>query len=287
MNSYPGEVLACIDGSQYSAAVCDYASWVCQKTGAPLTLLHNIERSSNAALVDLSGAIGLNSRETLLQELTEVEAQRARLMREQGKVMLEAARERAMANGASDPNTKQRHDGLTESLIAMEEDIRILVLGVRGEEHEQDSEHLGTHLEASIRALHRPILVVNSDFKTPERIMLAYDGSEASDKALSLSINSTLLRDLPIHLVTVGESSARAAELQASASNKLNAAGHEVIAASLDGKASEVLPAYQAEHDIHLTLMGAFSHTRIRDLVLGSLTAKMLLRAKRPLLLLR
>ena len=198
MNSYPGEVLACIDGSRFSAAVCDYASWVSIKTGAPLTLLHNIERSSTAALVDLSGAIGLNSRETLLQELTEVEAQRARLMLEQGKVMLEAASERALANGASEPNAKQRHDGLTESLIAMEDNIRILVLGVRGEEHEQDTDHLGTHLEASIRALHRPILVVNSEFKTPERIMLAYDGSEASDKALSLSINSTLLKDLQI-----------------------------------------------------------------------------------------
>lgn len=287
MNSYPGEVLACIDGSRFSAAVCDYASWVSLKTGAPLTLLHNIEHSSNAALVDLSGAIGLNSRETLLQELTEVEAQRARLMLEQGKVMLEAASERVLANGAHEPNLKQRHDGLTESLIAMEEDIRILVLGVRGEEHEQDTDHLGAHLEASIRALHRPILVVNSDFKTPERIMLAYDGSEASDKALSLSANSPLLRDLPIHLVTVGESASRAAQLQASATDKLSAAGHEVIAVSLHGKATDALPAYQAEHDIHLTLMGAFSHTRIRDMVLGSLTAKMLLRAKRPLLLLR
>lgn len=287
MNSYPGEVLACIDGSRFSAAVCDYASWVSLKTGAPLTLLHNIERSSNAAIVDLSGAIGLNSRETLLEELTEVEAQRARLMLEQGKVMLQAASERVLVNGAGEPNTKQRHDGLTESLIAMEDNIRILVLGVRGEEHEQDTDHLGAHLEASIRALHRPILVVNSDFKTPERIMLAYDGSEASDKALSLSVNSPLLKDLPIHLVTVGESPARAQELQTSATDKLNAAGHEVIAVSLDGKASDALPAYQAEHDIHLTLMGAFSHTRIRDLVLGSLTAKMLLRAKRPLLLLR
>lgn len=287
MNSYPGEVLACIDGSRFSAAVCDYASWVSLKTGAPLTLLHNIERASNATLVDLSGAIGLNSRETLLQELTEVEEQRARLMLEQGKVMLEAASARVLANGASEPNSKQRHDGLTESLIAMEENIRILVLGVRGEEHEQDDDHLGAHLEASIRALHRPILVVNSDFKTPERIMLAYDGSEASDKALSLTVNSTLLKDLPIHLVTVGESSTRAAQLQANATDKLNAAGHEVIAVSLDGKASDALPEYQAEHDIHLTLMGAFSHNRIRDLVLGSLTAKMLLRAKRPLLLLR
>jgi len=287
MKNYPGDVLACIDGSRFSAAVCDYASWASNRTGAALTLLHNIEHSSNAALVDLSGAIGLNSRETLLQELTDVEAQRSRLMLEQGKVMLEAASARVIQAGAKDPKLKQRHDGLTESLISMEDSIRILVLGVRGEEHEQDNDHLGAHLEASIRALHRPILVVNSDFKAPERIMLAYDGSDASDKALSLSANSDLLKGLPIHLVTVGESPSRAAELQSIASAKLVSAGHEVTAVSLEGKASEALPEYQAEHDIDLTLMGAFSHTRFRDLVLGSLTAKMLLKAKRPLLLLR
>lgn len=44
---------------------------------------------------------------------------------------------------------------------------------------------------------------------------------------------------------------------------------------------------YQAEHDIDLTLMGAFSHTRLRELVLGSLTAKVLLKSNKPLLLLR
>lgn len=286
MASYPGNVLACIDGSRFSAAVCDYASWVSQRTGAPLTLLHNIEHSSNAALIDLSGAIGLGSREQLLQELTDIEAQRARLMLEQGKLMLESARQRA-ADAGIEPTLKQRHDGLTESLIAMENEIRVLVLGVRGEEHEEDEAHLGTHLESSIRALHRPILVVNSDFKAPQRVMLAYDGSEASEKALALSVHSPLFKDLPIHLVSVADSIEQSATLQASAGDRLRAGGHEVIAGTLTGNASEALAQYQIDNDIDLTLMGAFSHTRLREFVMGSITAKMLLSAQRPLLLLR
>ena len=43
----------------------------------------------------------------------------------------------------------------------------------------------------------------------------------------------------------------------------------------------------QIENDIELTLMGAFSHNRFRDLLLGSFTAKMLAATNRPLLLLR
>ena len=43
----------------------------------------------------------------------------------------------------------------------------------------------------------------------------------------------------------------------------------------------------QDNRDIDLTIMGAFSHTRIHDLILGSFTVKMLLNTKTPLLLLR
>lgn len=280
------EVLACIDGSRYSHAVCDYASWVSVRTGAPLTLLHNIERSANPELSDLSGAIGLDSRQSLLEELTEVESRRSRLMLEQGKHMLEAAKARAIKAGVAEPTTKQRHDWLTESLVAMEENIRVVVLGIRGEAHEEDDLHLGAQLESSIRALHRPILVVNSEFKEPKNVMLAYDGSEASEKALELSANSPLFRGLPIHLVTVGDS-ARGQSTQHHAAKVLEDAGHEVIASFLEGEPSESLVQYQATHSIDLILMGAFSHTRIRELVLGSLTAKMLINAKMPLLLLR
>jgi len=47
------------------------------------------------------------------------------------------------------------------------------------------------------------------------------------------------------------------------------------------------LCAYQEKHAIDLTIMGAFSHTRLREMLLGSFTVKMLLHTKKPLLLLR
>lgn len=280
------KILACIDGSKYSQSVCDYAAWISQRTGAPLQLLHNLEHPVGASTADLSGAIGLGSRDTLLQELTEVEEQRNRLMMEQGKLMLAAAKER-IGQGGTEASTKQRHGSLTESLIEMEDDIRVLVLGIRGEEHEQNTTHLGAHLEATIRALHRPILVVNTEFRVPEKVMLAYDGSDASSKALDMLAQSPLFKGIPVHLVTVGEDPADSNTLQHKATEVLQAAGHNVTAVTLDGKPSETLVSYQAEHDIDLTLMGAFSHTRLRELVLGSLTAKVLLKSNKPLLLLR
>lgn len=73
-------VLACIDGSSLTEAVCDYAAWIAQRVDAPLKLLHIIDHHHEAAaLSDLSGNIGLDSQEHLLEELTAVEQQRSKL----------------------------------------------------------------------------------------------------------------------------------------------------------------------------------------------------------------
>ena len=62
-------VMACIDNSQSSLAVCDYAAWASQQLNAPLTLLHVLDKEKYPASADLSGNIGLGSREHLLEEL--------------------------------------------------------------------------------------------------------------------------------------------------------------------------------------------------------------------------
>lgn len=276
-------VLACIDNSEYSQAVCDYAAWISQRLQLPLQLFHNIAKPE-AAQSDLSGAIGLGSQEQLMEDLTELEEERAKLLLQQGKIMLAAAKERALAMGAENPVVKHRHGGMSESLLEIENEIRVLVLGSA---QDSGSENLSAHLEATIRSLHSPILVVNSEFTEPKKVMLAYDGSAASGKALDMLSKSPLFKSVPVHLVTVGENQANAEQLQLDATNKLTQSGHEVFSAILNGKANEALCNYQREQEIDLTLMGAFSHTKLREIVLGSLTAKMLLGTNKPLWLLR
>ena len=142
-------------------------------------------------------------------------------------------------------------------------------------------------MESTIRALHSPILLVNSQFREPKRVMLAYDGSAASNKALDMLSKSPLFVGIPVHLVTVGVKQADLEKLQAEAIVKLEQGGHSVVSKILHGEASTALCQYQSEEDIDITLMGAFSHSRLREIVLGSITAKMLLGANKPLWLLR
>lgn len=87
MTTNTNRVLACIDGSTLSEAVCDYAAWIAQRVDAPLKLLHVIDHHpETAATLDLSGNIGLGSREQLLEQLTAVEQQRSKLRLQQGKL---------------------------------------------------------------------------------------------------------------------------------------------------------------------------------------------------------
>ncbi|GAA5524098.1 hypothetical protein Maes01_00651 [Microbulbifer aestuariivivens] len=279
-------VLTCVDGSRFTAAVCDYAAWIAGRTGAPLKLLHNIERSNVPAVADLSGSIGFGSQEELLEELTALEQQRAQLLVQQGKLMLQAACERVAQAGVERVEACQRHDSLPESLVELEDHIRVLVLGIRGEEHGEEKQGLGSQLETVVRSLHRPILVVNQAFTRPQRMMLAYDGSEAAGKALRMVADSAAFRDVSCHLVFVGDGE-KAETLLAEGSEELEAAGLSVTANRLSGKTVEALIEYQREHAIDLTVMGAYSHNRLRDLLMGSITAKMLLNTEKPLLLLR
>ncbi len=277
-------ILACLDGSAVGESVCDYAAWIAKKVGRPLKLIHSIEHHHNAAVADYSGAIGLGSQQDLLNELTNVEQNRSSLLIKKGQLMLNAAKQRVENFGITEIEIYQHHGTLMESLIELEDDIRVTVIGIRGKQHEEQSKGIGHQLESVIRSMHKPVLVVNKEFSEPKKTMLAYDGSTSCKKALAMIASSKLFKDIPCHIVHVGN---QGEALLAEAKSVLEDVGIEVTCVQLDGAADEVLVRYQIDNDIELTLMGAFSHNRFRDLLLGSFTAKMLAATNKPLLLLR
>ncbi|MDT8388126.1 MAG: universal stress protein [Thiogranum sp.] len=148
------KVTACIDGTNISPAVCDYAAWASLHLDAPLTFLHVLDKSEYPVQPDLSGNIGLGSREALLEELAALDEKRGKLALEQGRLMLEAAQERTVLDGVTDPVALQRHGGLVETLLVM------------GKHDENLGEHIGSRLENVVRTMHRPILVTTPAFST-------------------------------------------------------------------------------------------------------------------------
>jgi nucleotide-binding universal stress UspA family protein len=280
-------VLACIDGSGFSPAVCDCAAWAALQLEAPLTFLHVPSKVREAPQADLSGSIGFGTRESLLEELAALDEQRGKLAQEQGRQILAAARERARTAGVAAPEGLQRHGGLVETLTELEAGVRLLVLGKRGESAEFAAEHIGSHLERVIRAMSRPILVTTETFRAPRRIMLAFDGSATTRKGVEMVAGSPLFRGLPCHLVMVGADTADARAQLARARQTLENAGFETPASILPGEPESVLAGYRQENDIDLMIMGAYGHSRMRQLFVGSTTTAMIRNSSVPLLLLR
>jgi len=280
-------VIACIDGSRAAPAVCDYSAWASRHMDAPLMLLHVLDEERYPAEPDLAGSIGLGSREHLLDELAELDRKRAKLALEHGHHLLDEAEQRVKQAGIEHVTQRQRHDGLTDSLLALENQTRLLVMGLHGESSSDRDIHIGSQLETVIRSVHRPILLVPDEYAEPRSAMLAFDGSATAFKGVELLAGSPVLKGMPLHLVMIGPDTSDRWEQLKKAEAMLADLGAEITLAIRAGDVEPALHRYQEEHDIDILVMGAYGHSRIRQFLVGSTTTTMLKTAEKPLVILR
>ncbi len=281
------QVTACIDGSAISSSVCDTAAWASAILDAPLTFLHVLEKTRSPAKEDLSGAIGLGSREHLLDELTLLDEKRNKMAIEHGKHLLNDAIQRATSAGAVEATGEQRHDRLLDALLACEDKTRLYVIGRLGEDHDPSKQVIGSHIENVVRAIHTPIMMATGTFTTPSNYMLAYDGSETSDKAIDRIASSPLLAKLSGHVVMVGKETQENRTRLEAACKTLSDKEHQVEPHLIQGEVNASLMDFQQRFNIELKVMGAYGHSRIRDFIVGSNTTKMLATSTVPVLILR
>ncbi|RTR39707.1 universal stress protein [Shewanella canadensis] len=278
-------IVACIDGSKLTLATCEASAWVAQKVKAPLILLHVLDKTTRPVVSELSGQIGLGTQEELLNELVELDETRSRVALKHGKQLLEDARKWACAKGVEEISKLQRHGSLQESLIDLESELRVLVIGKSGEDH-STSNTIGSQLESVIRSIKAHTLVVSDTFITPNSYMIAFDGSATSEKLIEKAMNTPLLAGLECHLVMVDETGNRSTAFD-QAGMRLREAGLSVNENILSGRVDEALLNYQQEQQLDMIVMGAFGHSKLRQFFVGSNTTEVLVKSAVPLLLIR
>ena len=282
------KVLACVDQSRFAEHVADYAAWAARRMDAPLELLHIIDRHpETASSKDHSGAIGIDAQEQLLSALSEEDAARSKAAREQGRLFLNRLRERAVAAGVDSPDVRQRHGHLEEALTEQEDQVRLFVLGRRGESAEHTQRDLGRNVERVVRSLHKPILTITEGFTEPNRVMLAFDGGSVTRRGVEMVAASPLFKGLPIRLLMSGKESREAPRQLEWARKALEAAGFAASSSLIPGDAESVIAKAVHDEDIDILIMGAYGHSPLRSLFLGSKTSDLLRSARIPTLLLR
>ena len=282
------KLIAFVDGSSYSKSVCEHAAWVANRTKASVNIVHVLGRRADAGdNVDLSGSIGLGARTALLKELAEVEGKLAKLSHQRGRAILEDAKAILIASGISNITTQLRNEGIVEAEQSLEEHTDLIVIGKRGEGYETDEKHLGSSLERVVRASHKPVLVAPRTFKPIKKVLIAYDGGPSAQKAVRYLASNPAFSDLYCQLISATSPTETAKKRLDEAATQLRNSGYTIETTIEAGQADTVLTERIKTDGIDMLLMGAYGHSRIRSLIIGSTTTSMVLASKVPVLLFR
>ena len=285
----PNQIYACIDGMPAAASVVDWAAWAAQRLQAPLQLLHMLDEPVALPPVgDFSGALGFGAQEMLQQQLGALDEQRSAIAREAGRHVLESACERAAQQGVPEAAQAMPYGELVDVLMGLEDSARLVVLGEHYRTSMPRAVYLSAHVERVVRSLRRPVLVATvAPFVAPERFVVAFDGSDTARKTLDMVAASPLLRGLPALVAMAAPDTPEHQQQLGNAQAVLRAAGFEAQTALLPGDPENALPPLLQSQGNAVLVMGAYGHSRIRQLILGSTTTALLRLSPVPVFVLR
>lgn len=280
------KLVALVDGSIYSKSVCENAAWLARRAGTPVEVLHVLGRR-DVPVTDLSGSIALGARSALLADLAELDERRAKLSQQKGRAILEDAKAILTEGGVADVSTRLMNGDIVETLGDFEADAELIVIGKRGEGADFAKMHLGSNLERVVRSSKRPVFVAARGFSEIGTVLVAFDGGPSAMKAVDYVATSPIFAGLSVRLLTVGSENAEPRAKLESAKAKLEAAGLTVTADIQPGQPETIIAEIVEQGGVDLLVMGAYGHSRIRSLFIGSTTSEMIRSCKIPVLLFR
>jgi nucleotide-binding universal stress UspA family protein len=281
------KILTLLDGSAYSESVCHHTAWIAQKLGAGVEAMHVLGRREGATSTDLSGALKLGARSELLKELAELDAQRAKVAQAKGHALLEDAKQILEKDGVPVVNLRLRKGDLLNAVRELEGDIRAITIGKRGEGADFASGHLGSNLERIVRTSKVPVFVASREFRPISKVLLAYDGSASAKVAVDRMAASPVFVGLDITVLCIGPDQDHAQAIANDATTKLRSSKLNAAARTASGAPEGVLQELAAAEGFDLLVMGAYGHSRVRHLIIGSTTTAMIQSVKIPVLLYR
>ncbi|EDX83637.1 universal stress protein family [Synechococcus sp. PCC 7335] len=285
-------ILLCSDGSAFADSIYRYGAWFARQFQAKVKVLFvtDIRGQKVASTGNLSGSIGLGASEQLLNELVNLEYEKAKLNNQRARLILQNASQVLEAEGLAEVELINQTGFLVDCFHNFEADADIVVLGKRGEAAEFASGHLGANVDRIVRSSSKPCLVTPQTFAPIKRLLVAYDGSPTSQRILAfMTANASGFKHVAIHLLTVAKSDSETQRSQtlAKAKQQLQQAGLTLETSLLVGNPEKVIAQYIEQHQINLLVMGAYGHRRIRHLVIGSTTVQLLRSSQTAVLLFR
>jgi nucleotide-binding universal stress UspA family protein len=272
-------ILLPTDGSASAAMAIRYAAAMAEHYGAAIHGLHviDVKLLEGPFLRDISASLGT-------APYVNYQGNIAMLLEERGKSALEDL-ESICAKKNISCDTRQVTGIVTRAILEQSELADLIVMGRGGEHHEWLEGLAGSTTEAVVRRAELPVLLTVTDKPGFDRFLMAYDGSHHARQALKTAADIATDWKMPFHVLTAGQQESQ--RLLAEAEEYLQSFAVDVQYIRREGAPGEAIVAAARELEADLIVMGAYGHSRMRELVVGSTTAYVMNHTPFPLLLIR
>jgi nucleotide-binding universal stress UspA family protein len=272
-------ILVPTDGSDAAVVAVRYAAAFAGQYEARIHGLHviDIKLLEGPFLRDVSASLGT-------APYVNYQGNINMILEERGKMALDTVREICETAGVACDT--ELVTGLVPRVILERSELTDLIVMGRGGEHMPWLEGLlGTTTQAIVRRAHRPVLITAEEEPRGGLFLVAYDGSSYARHALQAAAELAWAWKARVVLLTVGE--AHAQERIQEARDYLSPHEIEVDYQTAAGDPSETIVECARDLQPSLLIMGAYGHTKVRELVVGSTTAYVMNHAPCPLFLTR
>ncbi len=277
------QLLVCTDGSPYGETACEYGLFLAKALPARLTALHvlDVRVIEGPLLADVSGMIGAAEYFASMPNFRN-------LMEEKGRTVCQWFTAHAAEKGVEATCTVETGHPL-HIILERHAGVDLLVLGQRGENEEFGRELVGSIAERVVRRAAVPCLVTPVSFKPITTILAATDGSPLAAKAVDAGADLAVRLGASLTVLSVAEktdanTARKVAELAAEAARTRLPGVTPLVR---DGNAAEAIVATAGEVKADLIVMGAHSHSRVREWFVGCTTLRILADSALPALLVR
>jgi nucleotide-binding universal stress UspA family protein len=272
-------ILVGLDGSEHARTAGRYALWLGERLGATVIGLHVVDIVSieGSFFHDISGSLGFEPYLDFSSKMREV-------LHERGKVLLQEFADTA-AKAAVRADTVLGMGVVANEIAEQAKIADLVVIGHRGVNEKFSTGLLGGTTESVTRKSPKPVFVSTMAFRPITRPLLAYDGSQRAAAAMHAAAEFCVSLSLPLTVLTVCKERESGDKLALDAQKYLASYDLTSTCQVQIGNPPEQIVAWIKERGFDLLFIGAYGHSRIIEMVLGSTTEYVLRNTPCPVFL--
>ena len=275
-------ILVGLDGSEHARTAGRYALWLGERLKAMVVGLHVVDIVSieGSFFHDISGSLGFEPYLDFSSKMREV-------LHERGKALLQEFADYATKSNVA-VDTVLGMGVIANEIAEYAKTADLVVIGHRGVNEKFSTGLLGSTAESVSRKSPKPVFMCGMEFRECGHPLLAYDGSQRAAAAMQSAAEFCATLSLPLTVLTVNRDETVGRRVLDEASAYLRPYDLQTaFELQQTGNAPERIANFIRERNHDLLFIGAYGHSRIIEMVLGSTTEYVLRNSACPVFMTR